>query len=153
MSTYLFYIGISEAIGIIAGLLSREGIQFYNEFITKPALTPPSIVFPIVWTILYALMGISAARIRLSTPSDEQDRGLKLFYLQLFFNFLWSIAFFNFQFFGFAFFWLLALWILIILMIRSFLETDKLAAYLQIPYFVWVTFAAYLNLMVWLLNR
>ena len=116
-------------------------------------MSPPSIVFPIVWSILFALMGIGAARIYLSPAFNARTRSLMLFLIQLAFNFFWSIIFFNFQNFGFAFIWLIALWILILLMILSFREVDKLAAWLQIPYLLWVTFAAYLNLGVWLLNR
>ena len=85
-------------------------------------------------------------------PSAARRRGLLLFLLQLFFNFFWSILFFNFQNFALAFLWLLALWALIIGMILSFREADETAAYLQLPYLLWVTFAAYLNLGVWLLN-
>ena len=119
----------------------------------KPALTPPDIVFPIVWTILYALMGISAARIWLSKPTKERNHGLIIWGAQLFFNFFWSLIFFNLQAYGFAFFWILILWALIVAMIYTFNKTDRLAAILQIPYFLWVTFATYLNLMVWILNR
>ena len=149
---YLFFIGLSEAVGVIAGLLTRGGMEQY-KLLEKPALTPPDIVFPIVWSILYALMGISAARIYLSNTTEERNRGLRLFFLQLVINFFWSIIFFNLQAFGFAFIWLLLLWILIVLMIRSFVQTNRLAAYLQIPYLIWVSFALYLNLMVWILNR
>ena len=73
--------------------------------------------------------------------------------MQLAFNFFWSIIFFNLRRFGFAFFWLVALWGMILWMIRTFLRVDRLAAWLQLPYFLWVTFAAYLNLGVWMLNR
>lgn len=149
---YLFFIGLSEAVGVIAGLLTRNGMEQY-KLLDKPALAPPDIVFPIVWSILYALMGVSASRIYLSSTTEERDRGLKLFYLQLIVNFFWSIIFFNLQAFGLAFIWLLFLWILIVLMIRSFARTDRIAAYLQIPYLIWVTFALYLNFMVWILNR
>lgn len=149
---YVFFIALSEAVGALAGFLTRNGMAAY-ELLEKPPLTPPDIVFPIVWGILYALMGIGAARIYLAPPSDDRTYSLKLFYLQLAANFLWSLIFFNLQAFGFAFFWLLFLWLLIFLMIRSFAKVDKIAARLQIPYLIWVTFAGYLNLMVWILNR
>ena len=116
-------------------------------------MSPPSIVFPIVWGILFALMGIGAARIYLAPASNARSRSLLLFLIQLAFNFFWSIIFFNLQNFGFAFIWLIALWILILFMILFFRKVDKLAAWLQIPYLLWVTFAAYLNFGVWLLNR
>lgn len=150
--TYVFWILLSELVGAVAGLLTREGTQLYSAVITKPPLSPPSIVFPIVWTLLYALMGISAARIFLSPPAPQRTRGLLLFLLQLAVNFFWSIIFFNLQAFGLAFFWLLLLWGLILGMILNFRKVDSAAAWLQIPYLLWVTFAAYLNLGVWLLN-
>ena len=98
-------------------------------------------------------MGIGAARIYLAPESAERTKSLRIFFVQLAFNFLWSILFFNFQSFGFAFVWLMALWVLILWMILSFRKVDPLAAWLQIPYLLWVTFAAYLNLGVWWLNR
>ena len=151
--TYGFWILLSEAVGFLSGLLSREGTQIYAAAITKPPLSPPAILFPIVWTVLYALMGISAARIYLAPQSRDRDRGLNLFIAQLTVNFFWSLIFFNAQAFGFAFLWLLLLWVLVLLMILQFRKTDPLAAFLQIPYLIWLTFAAYLNLGVWLLNR
>lgn len=150
--TYGLFILITEAIGAVAGLLTSLGMSAY-EAVEKPALTPPPIVFPIVWTILYALMGVSAARIWLSEESGERARGLRLYGVQLAMNFLWSIFFFDFQAYGFSFFWLLLLLLAIILMTISFYKTDKVAGYLQIPYVLWVSFAAYLNCMVWLLNK
>lgn len=152
LKTYGISILIAEAVGIISGLISASGMQAYDA-VNKPALTPPDIVFPIVWTILYALMGISAARIWLAPQTKERNHGLIIYAFQLFVNFLWSILFFNLQAFGFAFIWLLLLWVLIILMIVTFNKTDRLAALLQIPYLIWVTFAGYLNFMVWMLNK
>lgn len=152
LNTYGLAILLTELVGGVAGLFTSMGMDEYMKA-EKPPLTPPAIVFPIVWTILYALMGISVARIWLSPPTKERNHGLIIYAVQLFFNFLWSIIFFNLQAYGFAFFWLAALWALILGMIIIFNKTDRLAAILQIPYLLWVTFAAYLNLMVWLLNR
>lgn len=152
LKTYGLAILITELVGGIAGLFTSMGMDEY-KLVEKPPLTPPEIVFPIVWTILYALMGISVARIWLSPPTKERNHGLIIYAVQLFFNFFWSIIFFNLQAYGFAFFWLIALWALILGMIIIFSRTDRLAAILQIPYLIWVTFAGYLNLMVWLLNR
>lgn len=151
--TYLFWILLSEAVGVLSALLTREGIRLYEMTVRQTPLSPPAAVFPIVWTILYAIMGIGAARVYLSPPSSARSRGLLLFLLQLLLNFFWSIIFFNLQAFGFAFIWLIALWLLILLMIVSFREADPLAAWLQLPYLIWVSFAACLNLAVWLLNR
>lgn len=152
LKTYGLFILFTELVGIVAGLFTRMGMDAYKA-VEKPALTPPDIVFPIVWTILYALMGISAARIWLSKPTKERNHGLIIWGAQLFFNFFWSLIFFNLEAYGFAFFWILILWALIVAMIYTFNKTDRLAAVLQIPYLIWVTFATYLNLMVWILNR
>jgi len=151
--TYVFWIVLTEAVGALAGLLTREATQLYNATIQKPPLSPPAIVFPIVWAILYALMGVSAARVYLMPPSVARSRGLLLYLVQLFFNFFWSVIFFNFQAFGLAFVWLVVLWVLILWMILTFRRVDPLAAALQVPYLLWVTFAGYLNFGVWMLNK
>ena len=150
---YLFWILGVEAVGMLSGFLTRKGSELYSQTIAKPPLSPPSIVFPIVWGILFLLMGIGATRIYLSPASAERSMSLRIFLVQLGLNFFWSIIFFNFQRFGLAFGWLLILWGLILWMIFSFRKVDPLAALLQIPYFLWVTFAAYLNFGVWMLNR
>ena len=150
---YAFWIGLSEAVGLLSGYLTRAGTQSYAEMLQKPPLSPPGWVFPVVWTILYALMGISAARIYLTPPSQARSRGLNLFVIQLAVNFLWSPIFFNAVAYGFALLWLLFLWVLVLIMILQFRKVDKTAARLQIPYLLWLTFAAYLNYGVWQLNR
>ena len=152
LKPYAVSLALALITGGISALLTNMGMDNYRA-VQKPALTPPEIVFPIVWTILFILMGISAARIWLSPDSKNKGQGLRIYILQLTFNFIWSILFFNLQAYGFAFIWLIILWLLILLMIVSFSKSDKLAAYLQIPYLLWVTFASYLNLMVWLLNK
>lgn len=148
---YIFFIALTEGVGALSGFLSKNGMELYNQ-LEKPALSPPPILFPIVWTILFALMGIGAARIWMSENSAVRTQGLLLFIIQLVVNFFWSLIFFNMQAFGFAFFWLILLWVLILLMIFSFWDTDRIAALLQIPYLLWITFAGYLNYMVWMLN-
>lgn len=150
--TYLIWILITEAVGALSGFLSRNGMERYTTAVTQPPLSPPSLVFPIVWGILYALMGIGGARIYLSEPSKQRSLGLNLYTVQLAVNFFWSLIFFNARAFGFAFFWLLLLWALVLWMILTFRKTDPLAAALQIPYLIWLTFAAYLNAGVWYLN-
>lgn len=142
-----------EAVGALSGWLTRDGARLYNETIRQPPLSPPAITFPIVWGILFLLMGIGAARIYLAPASQARSRSLLLFAVQLGFNFFWSIIFFNLQRFGLAFLWLVVLWGLILWMILSFRRVDPLAAWLQVPYLLWVTFAAYLNVGVWVLNR
>lgn len=152
LKVYGIFILITEAIGAVAGLLTSLGMDKY-AMAEKTALTPPDIVFPIAWSILYALMATGAARVWLAEESGERARGLRLYGIQLAMNFLWSILFFNFQLYGFSFFWLLGLLAVIILMTISFSKTDRLAAYLQIPYILWVSFAGYLNYMIWMLNK
>ena len=149
---YALWILFTEAVGALSGFLTRKGSQIYSETVVKPPLSPPAIVFPIVWGILIALMGIGAARIYLAPLSADRSKSLLLFLLQLAFNFFWSIIFFSLQAFGFALIWLVLLWVLIVCMVRAFWKVDKIAAWLQIPYLLWVTFAAYLNFGVWRLN-
>ena len=149
---YAFLIALSEAAGIFSGFFSREGTALYGQMALKPPLSPPGWVFPVVWTVLYGLMGISAARIWSAPKSQARSRGLNLFIAQLIINFFWSPIFFNARAYGLAFFWLLLLWILVGLMILQFRKVDKTAARLQIPYLLWLTFAAYLNWGVWQLN-
>ena len=150
--TYLFWIALAEGVGALAGWLTRDGTAFYKEFVEKPALAPPAIVFPIAWGILYALMGFGAARVRLTTASPERSLGLNLWTTQLVVNFFWSLIFFNLRAYGTALAWLGLLWVLILWMIFAFRRTDPWAAWLQIPYLLWVTFAAYLNWGVWVMN-
>ena len=149
---YAIWILVAEAVGGLSAWLTREGTKVFSETVAQPPLSPPMLLFPIVWGILYLLMGISAARIYLEPPSLSRSRGLNLYVAQLIVNFFWSLIFFNARAFGFAFFWLLLLWVLVLLMILTFRKTDPIAAWLQVPYLLWLTFAAYLNLGVWLLN-
>lgn len=150
---YIIGVGIALGTGILSGLLSAGGMKDYEAMAIKPTLTPPGWVFSVVWTVLYTLMGISAARIWLSEESAGRNNGLNLFIAQLIVNFFWSLIFFNAQAYGFAVLWLLFLWVLVFLMVRSFCKVDKPAAYLQISYLAWLTFALYLNIGVWGLNK
>lgn len=150
---YLFWILLAEGVGALSGWLTREGVDFYNAMIEQPPLSPPSAVFPVVWGILFALMGIGAARVYRAPASNARSMALLIFLIQLAVNFFWSLIFFNLRRFALAFVWLLGLWALILWMIFAFFKVDKLAAWLQIPYLLWVTFAAYLNFGVWMLNR
>lgn len=149
---YARWIALAEGVGILSGFLSRSGMERFRESALQSPLSPPPILFPIVWTILYALMGIGAARIAMAPASPERSGGLNLFAAQLIVNFFWSLIFFNTNAFGFAFTWLLLLLVLVALMILAFRKIDPTAAWLQIPYLIWLTFAAYLNYQVWLLN-
>ena len=151
--TYAFWILLSVGIGALSGFLSREGAGTFSETVVQPPLSPPAWLFPVVWSILYVLMGISATRISLAPDSPQKKQGLNLFIIQLVLNFFWSLIFFNLQAYGLAFLWLVALWITVFLMILSFRKADPVAALLQIPYLIWLTFAAYLSFGVWYLNR
>ena len=151
--TYAAWIALTEAVGGLSGWLTRQGTQYFNQAVTKPPFSPPGIVFPVAWAILYLLMGIGAARVYLAPVSRARSRSLFLYLLQLAFNFCWSVIFFTVRAYGFAFVWLVALWFLILAMILEFRRVDALAAGLQVPYLLWVLFAAYLNAGVWVLNR
>ncbi len=138
--------------GGISTLITGGDMQRYSDFI-KPPLSPPAIVFPIVWTILYILMGISLYLVW-NKQDSYQDKNTAFFWfaLQLFFNFIWSPIFFSAQQYLLAFIILVLMWISTLAMIISFYRISKPAALLQIPYLIWLTFAGYLNLGVYLLN-
>lgn len=150
--TVLFWILFTEGVGFLSGWLTRESTRIFSETVLQPPLSPPAIVFPFIWAILFALMGIGAARIDLSGHSVQRTRSLRIYVLQLAVNFCWSILFFELGKFGLALLWLLVLWCAVLWMILSFRRVDRTAARLQIPYLLWVTFAAYLNFGVWVLN-
>lgn len=149
---YGLMILLAEGVGLLAGWLTRNDTAAYSQSLVQPPLSPPALVFPIVWGILFALMGAAAARIWLAPPSPLRTRGLLLYFVQLAFNFFWSILFFHFQAFGLALFWLAVLWGLILWMLLTFRRVDGPAAWLVLPYLLWVSFAAYLNLGIWYLN-
>lgn len=150
--TYLLWIGLSLGVGVISAWLTRDGMKQFTDTVAQPPLAPPAWLFPIVWSILYVLMGIGAARVSVTAPSPARSRGLNLFILQLAVNFCWSLIFFNNASYGLAFAWLILLWVLVLRMIQTFRKTDVLAGILQIPYLIWLSFAAYLNAGVWFLN-
>ena len=148
-SALVIFILIPLAAGSLSALLSGNSAAYLA--LNKPPLSPPPFIFPIVWTILYILMGISSYIIY-ESEDPEKNKALRLYFIQLFFNFFWSIFFFGFSMYFFAFLWLLVLIILIVLMIYQFHKISPVAAYLQIPYLIWCLFAAYLNFMIYQLN-
>ncbi len=148
LKTYITYILIPLAVGGLSAFLTRGNMNVFDT-VTKPPLTPPAIVFPIVWSILYILMGIGAARVYLENPNSP---AISVFGINLFFNFFWSIIFFNMRAFCFAFVWLLALLAIVIVMTVKFYREDRLAGLLQIPYCIWLVIAGYLNLFICLAN-
>ena len=143
---------IPLAVGGISALLTRGSMESF-ESINKPPLSPPAILFPIVWTILYVLMGVASYFVYTSdTAAGTKRVALTLYGVQLFFNFFWSVLFFNFEAYLAAFVWLLMLLLLIIATTILFYAIDKKAGYLMIPYILWVSFAGYLNLAIYFLN-
>ena len=150
--TYALFVGITLFIGALSALFSRNGMEDFQENVTQPLLSPPMILFPVVWTVLYILMGVGAARVYLEGAKVGKNRCLNLYVVQLVFNFFWSLIFFNARAYGFAFLWLLILLFLVIWMTFCFWKTDKLSGILQIPYILWLLFAAYLNFTIWQLN-
>ena len=148
---YVISISISLGVGLLSGWLIRNNVDLY-ETLRLPPLEPPGWLFGVVWPILYILMGIGAAMIA-QTDKFKGENALTVYGTQLFFNFFWSIIFFNLQAFLFSFIWLVILFVLVAYMIYEFYKIKPFAAYLQIPYLVWLLFAGYLNLSIYLLNR
>lgn len=145
---YALSIIIPLALGGIVGFLISGSMDY--DMLDQPPLSPPSILFPIVWTLLYVLMGISFGILR-DKHLDDSDVKL-IYYVQLIVNLLWPIAFFVLKWRLFAFIWILILDALVVLMIFTFYKRNKTAALLQLPYLAWVLFASYLNLGVYILN-
>ncbi len=154
IKSYIIGILIPIAVGALSAFLTRGNMDIYDK-IVMPAFAPPGFLFPVVWTILYTLMGISSTIIYRSDAVDKEARqnALFIYKLQLIINFFWSLIFFNQQAFLLSFIVILVLWALILIMILEFNKINKTAAILQIPYLLWVTFAGYLNLMIYILNR
>lgn len=151
---FIISIAIALSVGIVSALLTRENMSIYSE-IKVPPLAPPTILFPIVWTVLYVLMGVSSAIVynkRYEMPEAVKN-ALNVYKISLFFNFSWSIIFFNAREFVAALVCIIFLLISIIKTITAYRKISTLAAYLQIPYLVWVAFATYLNAAIVVLNR
>ena len=146
---YLKSILIPVIVGAIVGFITSNFID-YNSLV-QPPLAPPSILFPIIWSILYVLMGISYGILESNSLVDSDINSI--YYLQLFVNALWSIFFFVLKWRFFAFLWILLLLVLVIIMIIKFYRKNKISGLLQSPYLLWGTFATYLNFAIWLLNR
>lgn len=145
---------IPLAIGGLSAFLTRGNMNIYED-INTPPLSPPSFLFPVVWTVLYILMGVSSGIVLLKRDEHkaQADTALLLYASSLVMNFIWSLIFFNFRAYLFSFIWLIAMFITIILTYLGYKRLSSLAAYLQIPYILWVSFAGYLNFGIWLLNK
>ena len=147
---YAVSIAIALAVGGLSALVNAG--KMTNPELTQPPLSPPAWLFPVVWTVLFTLMGISAARVWRSDCGSKSD-ALFIYGTQLAVNFLWTVFYFSFGALALSFFWLLFLIALAALMLVRFERCAAGAGKLQLPYLVWLCFAAYLNLATWLLNR
>ena len=151
--TILFWVILSEAVGLLAGLLTQNATELYGQMAVKPPLSPPAWLFPVAWTILYALMGVGAGLVASEPNGASRNLALNLMVAQLIVNFFWPLLFFNAQAYGLALLWIILLLVLVIWMTLEFRKVSPLAALLQIPYILWLLFATYLNAAVWYLNR
>ena len=140
-------------LGSIAGIFTSKEISGWYTSLIKPSFNPPSYLFGPVWTALYILMGVSMFLIWNTPKTELRQKALALFGIQLFFNFWWSILFFSFHTIFLSVINILIIWVLIIYMISLFKKIKPIAAYLQIPYLLWVSFATVLNISIWYLNR
>lgn len=148
----LLFIITAQLAGVLSALFSGSGSGFYTR-LARPPLSPPAWLFPVVWTILYTLMGISAYMIYSSKDDEEEKRkALTVYWVQLFVNFSWSIVFFRFRLLAASVAVIIALIVLIAGMIKMFKNIRPIAGNLNIPYLVWVLFAAYLNIAVAIIN-
>ena len=151
-------IAIPLAIGMVSSFITKDAMMSFNAM-KKPQLSPPGILFPIVWSILYVLMGLSSYIIYSFNPDNNiflkkaRKEWIVLYSIQLVFNFIWSIIFFKFSLYFMAFIWLLILWVLVMILIINSMKLNRLAGYLLVPYLIWITFAGYLNIGVAILNK
>ena len=155
MKTKGILIGIAIPIvtGLLAAFFTRGNMHLLGQ-LNQPPLTPASWIFPVVWTILYVLMGIASYRVYIKGEYDSAAAFVLTIYgIQLIFNFFWSIFFFNLHWYLFAFIWLLILWAMVLFMNIRFYKIDIPAGHMILPYSIWVTFAAYLNIGIYMLNR
>lgn len=141
---------VTFIVGSFFSIFTMNNMDAFKE-LEKP-INVPAILFPIVWTILYFLMSISCYLIVQSNDKNK-DKAILIYGIQLVINSIWSLIFFGFEAYLFSFIWLLILLVSIIIMIVKFYKIDKKCAYLNIPYLIWVVFAGYLNLGIYLLNR
>lgn len=147
---YAFFILTALLTGILSSVFSGGMREMYG-MLQKPPLSPPSWIFPAVWSVLYVFMGISAANIYI-IGGKRAEKALTVYFVQLFLNFFWSILFFGFGAYFLAFLWLCLLFAAVWYMIYLFYKINPRAAFLQVPYLLWLAFAGYLNFMFFILN-
>lgn len=140
-------------IGAIAGLFTADAIPDWYATLSRPSFNPPNWLFGPVWTALYLIMGFSLFLIWKQNPNKERNRAMLVFLIQLTLNFCWSFIFFYFHLIGFALIEIVLLWTSIVFMLVLFYKIKPVAAYINIPYLVWVTFATVLNASYFFLNR
>ena len=145
----LFYIGITLLIGSLPSFFIKIGDVY--KTLNKPPLSPPGIIFPIVWTILFILMGISIYRVMMTNSKNKNESRL-IYFIQLIVNALWTPIFFGLKSYFLGFLWVLMLILLVVVMVIQFYKIDKLSAYLNIPYIIWLLFASYLSFGIYVLN-
>ena len=143
-----------QAAGLIGSIFTASSVTGWYSTVTRPELAPPNWIFGPVWTTLFVLMGIALFLVWKKEDSQKKKvkLALRLFVAQLVLNTLWSVIFFGLQSPGWAFVEIIFLWISITLTITVFTPISRLAAWLLVPYLAWVSFAAYLNYSIWLLN-
>ncbi len=148
----LIYFLLPLAVGFAASFATASSVGGWYLTLDKPFFNPPNWLFAPVWTVLYLLMGVSSWLVYRSKVGVSRTFSLDVYGFQLFLNFLWSFLFFGFQSPGLALINILILWVTILFMIIFFSKVSRLAAWLQIPYLLWVTFATALNASIWWLN-
>lgn len=150
---FLFAIAVPILVGLLSSFITRGNMNVFDE-VAKPMLTPPAVVFPVAWTILYVLMGVASfLAVRKCKDAMQISMVLVPYIIQLVLNFLWSVLFFNGQWYGWSFICLVVMWIAILCTMVAFKNVSYLAFCLMIPLLVWVTFAGYLNAGIFLLER
>lgn len=152
LKRFLISIAIPLIVGGLSAFITKGDMDLYSE-INQPAFAPPGWIFPVVWSVLYTLMGISLYFVWNSNATYNDKRRAYIFFgVQLFLNFIWSPIFFGMQYFLLAFIVLIFMWFFTLGMILSFCKISRVAGFLQIPYLLWLTFAGYLNFAIYLLN-
>ncbi len=149
--SFLYSSAITFIFAILGGIVTYIGMPRFQNTV-QPPLSPPAYLFPIVWTLLFLLMSVSAAIIY-DSDDEVSPKALFLYMIQLTLNFWWCVLFFGFRLYFFSFIWLLLLLLTVFVMTVLFYRVNKLAGILQIPYILWLMFAAYLNFGIWFLNR
>ncbi|MCC8027307.1 MAG: tryptophan-rich sensory protein [Clostridium sp.] len=144
-------LAIPLAAGGVSAFITRNSMSVFRQ-LKKPPFSPPGWVFPVVWTILFVLMGAASYLVKTAGYTRQRTKALTAYAVQLTVNFFWPIFFFKCKWYLFAFIWLAALWCLVAATIKYSYAVSKKAAYLLIPYILWITYAGYLNLFIFLLN-